>query len=422
MARKKSSETPDDAQAPIDTEAPEVAEPVADTSVADADVMPEATDEPVEQAPLGEDMPDEAPVATVDEAAERPARSGGGWFGTVLGGAVAAGIGAGAAYYVLPQLQPGGDMQGQLAVLKAQLGTQDADISALETRVGAMAPGASTEDMAALDDRVSSALAQAEAERIGFAEALSALTQRVDAFDERLTALERAPASGGGVSTAAIQSFEREIATLRAEIEGQRSESSAIESRVAQIAEEAESRLGAAEEEAARIRAQAEAEAKRSLARAALSHLRAAMESGAAIDGALADLASAGVEVPSELGEQAKGVPTSQLLLARFETASRDALSVSLRETAGDGWLDKITAFLRSQSGARSLTPRAGDDPDAVLSRAEAALRAGDIAGAIDEIGNLPAAGQAVMGEWIGLAQRRMTAQASLSALAQAVE
>ncbi|MCB2133097.1 MAG: hypothetical protein KDE02_09510, partial [Rhodobacteraceae bacterium] len=70
----------------------------------------------------------------------------------------------------------------------------------------------------------------------------------------------------------------------------------------------------------------------------------------------------------------------------------------------------------------RSLTPRAGDDPDAILSRADAALKAGDLAAAIDEIAALPEGGKAVMAEWVGLAQRRMAALAAVSALAQTVE
>lgn len=420
MARKKNSEDPGDAQTP---ETPDI-EDAAPEAPAEA---PGAVDEPIVEEPVVEepaaaDMPEER----TEEAQVIPEptgkRGGGGWAGTVLGGAVAAGLGFGAAYYGLPQAQRGPDLRPDLTALKAQLGAQDADLAALETQVGAIAPGATSDDLAALDARVMAALAQAEAARGAIATELSALSQRIDGFEERLALIERAPVSGDGASAAAIQSFEREIATLRAQIEGQKSESAAMEARVAQMATEAESRLGAAEEEASRIRAEAEAEARRGLARAALSHLRAALESGAAIDGALSDLASAGVTVPPELGEQAKGIPTSQLLQTRFESAARDALSASLRETAGAGWLDRATAFLRSQSGARSLTPRAGDDPDAILSRAEAALKASDIAGAIDEIKALPEAGQAVMAEWIGLADRRRSALSALSALAQDIE
>ncbi len=343
---------------------------------------------------------------------EAPQGRGGGWFGTILGGAVAAGLGFGAAYYALPTSAPATDLKAEIAGLRSQLGSQDADLAAVEARVDAFAPGANPADLAALDARLSASEAASEAARKDTAAALKALEARASALEDRLTTLERQPISGDGISAAALQSFEREVAALKSEIDAQRGESTAMEARLAQVAAEAEDRLKAAE---------AEAETKRALARAALSHLRAAVESGASIEGAMADLSSAGVELPAGLSEQAKGVPTSQLLQTRFD-AAREALTVSLRETAGEGWADRISAFLRSQSGARSLTPRAGDDPDAILSRADAALKAGDLAAAIDEIAALPEGGKAVMAEWVGLAQRRMAALAAVSALAQTVE
>jgi hypothetical protein len=55
----------------------------------------------------------------------------------------------------------------------------------------------------------------------------------------------------------------------------------------------------------------------------------------------------------------------------------------------------------------RSLTPRAGDSPDAILSRAEAAVGAGDLAGAIAELNTLPPAAQAAMADWIKAATAR---------------
>ena len=75
-------------------------------------------------------------------------------------------------------------------------------------------------------------------------------------------------------------------------------------------------------------------------------------------------------------------------------------------------------AFLRSQAGMRSLAPREGDDPDAILSRAEAAVRAGELQTAIDEIGKLPETGQTAMADWVADAKARLDvtqAAASLS-------
>ena len=412
MARTKKTEGSDTPEAPLDpVSGPEVETP--EDPAADAIQDPEPAPNVQELAP----EPDQPVVPP-----EAPQGRGGGWFGTILGGAVAAGLGFGAAYYALPTSAPATDLKAEIAGLRSQLGSQDADLAAVEARVDAFAPGANPADLAALDARLSASEASSEAARKDTAAALKALEARASALEDRLTALERQPISGDGISAAALQSFEREVAALKSEIDAQRGESTAMEARLAQVAAEAEDRLKAAEAEAERIRAEAEAETKRALARAALSHLRAAVESGASIEGAMADLSSAGVELPAGLSEQAKGVPTSQLLQTRFDSAAREALTVSLRETAGEGWADRISAFLRSQSGARSLTPRAGDDPDAILSRADAALKAGDLAAAIDEIAALPEGGKAVMAEWVGLAQRRMAALAAVSALAQTVE
>ena len=144
----------------------------------------------------------------------------------------------------------------------------------------------------------------------------------------------------------------------------------------------------------------------------------AALMAGGALDPALADLRDAGVAIPPPLAEQGQGVPTLEALRTAFPDAARDALAASLKETAaGDTW-ERLLAFLRTQSGARSLTPREGTDPDAILSRAEAALAAGDLAGSISEIGGLPAEGQARMPEGVALASRRISAPEAAAALA----
>ena len=87
----------------------------------------------------------------------------------------------------------------------------------------------------------------------------------------------------------------------------------------------------------------------------------------------------------------------------------------------GEGWTDRLSAFLRSQSGARSLTPREGTDPDAVLSRAEAALRDGQIKAALAELAGLPPAGTEAMAPWIADATRRLGAEQAIADLSVAL-
>ncbi len=239
---------------------------------------------------------------------------------------------------------------------------------------------------------------------------LADLDARIAAFDTRLTDLEKRPLTGGAASSGALDAFQRELDAMRAEV-------AATKTELASAATDAASRIAAAEAEADKSREETMVETRRATARAALSHVQAALETGAPIEGALADLAAAGVSVPAELTEQSAGVPSLANLRAAFPEAARDALALSLRDTAGDGVIDRTLAFLRSQSGARSLSPRAGDDPDAVLSRSEAALGLGDVATAVSELSGLPESGKARMAEWIGLAQRRLAATEAVATL-----
>jgi hypothetical protein len=72
---------------------------------------------------------------------------------------------------------------------------------------------------------------------------------------------------------------------------------------------------------------------------------------------------------------------------------------------------------LWNQLSLRSTAPRAGDDPDAVLSRAEAALAAGRLGEALAEVASLPAPVQSAMAGWIAQAQARAEVQAALAGL-----
>ncbi|PKP84319.1 MAG: hypothetical protein CVT80_08855, partial [Alphaproteobacteria bacterium HGW-Alphaproteobacteria-2] len=101
-----------------------------------------------------------------------------------------------------------------------------------------------------------------------------------------------------------------------------------------------------------------------------------------------------------------------------FPEAARAGLAAALQATAGDGLGARAVGFLRTQVGARSLDPRAGDDPDAVLSRAEAALDAGALADALAELQALPVAGRAAMAEWLARAEARQAAGDALDTLA----
>ncbi len=417
MARAKRSDPPTGADEPPFGEdaAAAVPEPAAPSSDMQDEIiaLAEPAAAPPDEEPLRQPMPSVRPAAPQTVILRR-----GGFVPLALGGIVAAAAGAAGVLYALPYGWGGGAPGGTDETIAALTGRVN------EAAAKADAAGKSAADAAAALAALpapadpSAAVAAATDKITALGTAFDDLSARMVAIDDRLVALEKRPVAGGAASASAIDAFQTKLAALRAEIEAQKGAASQSQSAIVAAADEAAARIKAAEEEAARLRAESEAAAKAASARAALSHVQAALESGAPMDGALADLASAGIAVPQPLTDQSAGIPSLAALRAAFPPAARDSLTISLRDTAGEGIMARMGAFLRSQSGARSLAPRAGDDPDAVLSRAEAALTAGDLAGAVRALSALPPSGQARMAEWVALAQRRMAAADAAAALA----
>ena len=438
MARTKKDKT-EDGDTPV---APEPSNPVEPTESQPDDAQPPETPEVPTDAPsesseavVEDAVPDEPTApdrAERDETQPQPRpeprapRRKGGFLPTVLGGAIAAGLGFGAATYVLPRFWTPEKPAAEIAALRDEMTAQSTRLSGLDSDLGKLKADTSAKDVAAKQAALAETMAgeiEALRQSINTLDGrLQEVTGRFDALDARLAEIEKRPVEGGAASATALEAFGREMADLRAEIDAQRKDAAQAQENIAATAAAATEKITAAEAEASRLRDEAEAVARQGAARAALSRIQAALESGSALESALGDLAAAGVEVPQALAEQAQGVPSLAALRAAFPPAAREALAISLKESAGGGTWDRITAFLRSQSGARSLSPRAGADPDAVLSRAEAALTAGALTGAIDEIGQLPPSGQARMAEWVDMAKRRIAATDAVAALAKELQ
>ncbi len=177
------------------------------------------------------------------------------------------------------------------------------------------------------------------------------------------------------------------------------------------------------QEDAATLEQTAAEAAKAAGARAALARVLAALDTGRPFSDALFDLTQqAGLDAPAALSESAEnGVPTLVSLQSSFPDAARAALDASVRDAVSAGEMDRVSAFFRLQLGTRSLTPKEGDDPDAILSRAEAALKSGQLDAALTELATMPEAGQPALGAWITSATTRKDALAAGDALAQLV-
>lgn len=328
-------------------------------------------------------------------ASARPVKKTGFWP-VALGGVVAAGLGAAATIYALPHLppewQPAGQAvpadQGDVAAL-----AQQAARSAVAEELAAMPAPASVPDdlearLTALEDR------PAPADQSGgqeFSDQLQALTQRLD---EQQSRLEQLASSG---------SFDPEAA-------------GELQQQIESAAADAEARLEAARAEAEELQQAAEESTRRAEAVAAIASLQAALDRGVTPEDARSTLEGAGLETPEALAAE---VPSLTSLQADFDEAARAALRASLRDSSASGQGNMLTNFLRAQTGARSIEAREGDDPDAVLSRANAEIEAGRIAPALSQIDALPEAGRnaPAMADWLARANAYTQAQTALTDL-----
>lgn len=398
--KKQAPKEPVEAEALPDDKAPEaeqatVVEPdVSDADRPESNEVPDATeeavtgaddsnpeDEPAEdRAPevpgaiyVGTDAPEAEPVAMVKT--EQVIVRQGGFWSMLMGGVVTAGLGVAAAPYVLPPSWFAPEESG----VEAALADQEARLTALRTDLEALpaAPDLSGE----ID---------------GLSQTMTALTGQIADLEGRIAALESRPAAeGGGVPVAEIEQLRASLAAQAAQVEELRA---------------------AADAQAAAARDSAVA----TLRRAALTQVRTALDTGSEFAPALSELRDTGAEVPDVLAEQAEtGVPTEAALIETFPEAARAALAAA-RAESGDA-VAGVGGFLKSQLGIRSLSPQEGDDPDAVLSRAEAALADGRLSEALSEIETLPEAARAPLEAWVAQAKRRQEALAAAAALAEKV-
>lgn len=321
-----------------------------------------------------------------------PAKQKSGLLGFVLGGALLAGGGFAAARYALPDT----GSADAIAALQAKLDAQIAGEAVLRSDIDALAARPAPD--ATVSDRLAT-LESAVAE-------VSAMAAQLTGLQDRLAGIEAASGSGDGPPAAVLAAIGREMKALQAQIDAQKGAAPAIAADVAAASDAAEARIVAAE-------LAAETAAKQ----AALSHFSAAFESGAPLGPALDGLKALGADIPPALTAAMDGVPTLLSLQEGFAESARAALDASIRADMGNGWASRMTSFLRTQTGARSLTPQEGPDPDAVLSRAEAALKNGQIKETLAELAGLPPEGSDAMSTWVADATRRMDTEQAISEL-----
>jgi hypothetical protein len=275
-----------------------------------------------------------------------------------------------------------------------RIAEQAAEIEALRGQIAALpvAPTQGDIDAAVLTSSEAGAAALAN-----LAVSFEDLLLRVDALEARpFSALPE------GQFDDAMQAA---LAALQSDLDAQRTE---IQGLAAAAAEE----LQFAQSAAAEVAAATAAAARETLAKSALAQIVAAIDTGVAFDGPLADLEEAlGAPAPAGLAAAARdGVATLSELQSSFPDAARAALATARNAGEDGSAATNFIGFLRQQFEVRSVEPREGDDVDAILSRAEAALRQGDIGGALTELGGLPAVAAVEMADWRARAEARAAA------------
>lgn len=250
--------------------------------------------------------------------------------------------------------------------------------------------------------------------------ALNAANAKIDALEDQITAAEAVEVFDASELESSVAALGERIQSLEkrpvATADGSAPNYDADFAELQDMARKQQEEIDRLLTDARLVEESSEAAAKAALARAAATRIVAAVESGAPFDAALDDLASTGVEVPAELSDAApNGVTQLAELQGTIPQAARTALAASRSADTSGG----LGGFFQRQLGARSVTPKEGSDPDAVLSRVEAAVREGRLNDALAEAETLPPEGQAAMADWLEQARTRLDVTTATEALMQ---
>jgi len=279
----------------------------------------------------------------------------------------------------------GGIIAGAIGFIAGQngmLGANDADIT-----------NKLRSDLNAQQERIAALETAPQPSSVAPAVDLSQLEGQLDALETRLAALEQRPAGMAG--SAELEALQSSIETQRSEIQSLLDTAKTVEEATADAA-------------------------KAATLQAAIAKIVSAIDAGQPFTDALSELKSLELsEIDPALEAAAEnGVTTLSALQADFPDQARTALATARANGVGDGQ-QGLGGFLKRSLGARSVAPREGNDPDAVLSRAEAAINTGDLQATLAELDTLPEEAQAAIADWRAAADARLNARAAADALSQ---
>ena len=261
------------------------------------------------------------------------------------------------------------------------------------------------------------ALDEQSAQLAATRESVAALDRRMADLDARIAAIESAvanPPPADGVDRGAIETLAEELAATRAALRGE----------IAKI----EAAFGTALADAGntvRRAAAAEATTQDAGLLLAVGQLRAASSSDQPFPAELAALGALGdgdreiAPLVAALAPLAStGVATAPALRSNFGVVAA-AILRALDAPADAGWLSQAFAEVKSLVSVRRVGGDiSGDDPEAVLARAEAQLARGDVAAAVALVDGL-GLDDTVAPDWRAKARDRATVDSGLADLTE---
>jgi hypothetical protein len=232
-------------------------------------------------------------------------------------------------------------------------------------------------------------------------------------FADRIAALERTLSDVKGRADSAFDAAQKN-ATPSAAMATDHKDIDALTMRLAALEQAAKS----ADERIARAASGADKAAR--FAFAALA-LRGAVERG---DPFAAELAAArplsdGAQIAALEPFAASGVPRAAVLgreLAQLTPLMLNAMGAAPRES---GIMDRLQQGAERLVRIRPLNETAGDDPAALITRAEVKAQNGDLTGALADLSRLPDAVRAPAGDWMKKAAAQVAALAAARRLAE---
>ena len=328
-----------------------------------------------------------------------------GLLGFVAAGACVALISFGAALYT----SGNGPFQSKATELEARLAAQSQEISALKTRMAQQDNTAALQGLQAQMDVLRTIVTDLAALQVEIEQVSSAQNATAERLGGRLDDLENQLLRQSDISPASVADLAQQSAAL-----------TQVQNQIA------EQQTALVELTAAFEQKQAETQsvAQQILTRGAVSQLIGTLESGAPFAFAIAGLQDfEDLLSPALVAAAPYGVPTAAVLSRAFPEQSRAALlAARTNDTPQTNGGNRVGDFLRNQLGMRSIAPRTGTDPDAVLSRAEAAVQAGQVSDALNELTALPKSAQTAMAGWIEQAKLRQAAQRAVATLSQRLQ